>query len=1125
MNRPVRQRQDLHTVSAVDRRMGDMSATELYEQILLGCVRAGTDPNAKSEMEHYEGYVPPSFDEAHGMKVLVEQQQRIREVMLRRETIIRTLRSSQDHQRLSAFERLLRETEYWTGVREWDGSGMGDNVKTSSTVASISRTRASHCADAGEDGSLGSEMLHLTESPTYIRGKLRPYQIEGVNWLLGLFSRCINGILADEMGLGKTLQTISTLAYLKFSHGLPGPHLVVCPKSVMGNWYREIRHWCPALRAYKFHGSNDVRRQLIKAHLNPHEKIKYDIVVTTFEMVIEECTSLKNIPWQYLIVDEAHKLKNEESRSHTVLHSIPSNYRLIITGTPLQNNLKELWALLHFLAPRLFDNSESFQAWFDTASGQQDSDALNNMHKVLVPLMIRRMKADVSTGIPPKKEIYVSCKLTKTQRRWYMHVLAKDAEALNKGSRGQMSVLSNVLMNLRKVINHPYMMDGGEDGPPFITDERIVKYSGKMLILDKLLNRLFRDEKEKHKVLIFSQFTSMLDILDDYCAMRGYHTCRIDGNTSGYDRDSQMALFNSPNGDCFIFLLSTRAGGLGINLQAANHVIIYDSDWNPQMDLQAQDRAHRIGQKRVVRVYRFVTDGTVEEKIYRRALKKLYLDAMVVQQGRVCGKSGNNASKEELLSMIKFGAEEIFKAKDEDITEADIDRLFEGEEKSRQVTEAVKQQVQMSLASFQLGVEEANVYDFEGVSFKEGVESRLLHLTLPSPISQEELHEQCSKFDGFIKVVVHPNLTEALVFFRSMAGAIEAKEGLPYKCHFASRDAQTVVPTEVITKYFGASEKLGRGHRLRESITAYTEEDVEEIQGETKAPPLRLPKAPKFPQFQLFNMKRLLELHATEVALMIQNWKRRYQANGANNTGPKYEAHKKPREEINLDNEEEMTNNKVDNVNPEGAESVEDETLSAVELDERKRLLSEGFLNWTSIEYRAVVAALTSGDYDVSDYAGIAAAVNSGKTVEEVREYVVALLERGSQCIQGFDRIEARILKAQEKKKMKEDLLLAAKWKVESYDHPESQLSFNGRPACEFDRNLFLTAYDTGFDLDNVGEMVRRMPENRFDVWCQSRGDEFFRRRLHSLMAVVKREWCRPEEELSGRAGRRPRLE
>ncbi|KPI89527.1 putative transcription activator DNA-dependent ATPase [Leptomonas seymouri] len=1079
MTRAIRRRQDLHSTLVFEREINDITADELYEQLLLGNIRNGTDPNAKAVIEVYEDYVEPSYDPVKGAQVAAAHKEVIHEIYKERDVIIRTLRSSDEHQQLSPFDRLLRETEFYTGVREWKA-----DAARSGRRSHLYR----HISNDNDEDPTGFAMMHLTETPSYIRGKLRPYQVEGVNWLLGLFSRGVNGILADEMGLGKTFQTIATIAYLKFTVGMPGPHLVVCPKSVMGNWYREFKHWCPSLSVFKFHASSDLRSSLVKAHLHPVDHIKYDVIVTTFEMVLDEINTFKRVAWQYLIVDEAHKLKNEEGRAHTALDSLQTSHRLIITGTPLQNNLKELWALLHFLAPRLFSDSESFDTWFDTTSGHQDASVMSNLHKILAPLMIRRLKADVNTGIPPKKEIYVACQLSKKQREWYMNVLAKDAEVLNKAS-GSAASLTSVMMNLRKVINHPYLMDGGEEGPPFITDEKLVRTSGKMIILDKLLNRLRSDVVGKHKVLIFSQFTSMLNILEDYCNMRGFRYCRIDGNTSGYDRDSQMASFNSPSSDYFIFLLSTRAGGLGINLQAANHVVIYDSDWNPQMDLQAQDRAHRIGQKRSVRVYRFVTDGTVEEKIYRRALKKLYLDAVVVQQGRLQAKAASSASKEELLSMIKFGAEEIFKTRHQDVTEADIDRLLdEGETISNQLTNEAKQQVQMSLASFQLGAEEANIYDFEGVSFKTGAETRILHIKLGAPVSQTDLQAQCSQHGEVIKTVLHPNMREALVYFRSISGAIEAKVRLPYESTFASRDSQTVVSNDMIAECIGVGEKLGRGHRVREPVQFFSAADVESMQKKaSKAPPLKLPKPPKFYPHQLYNMKRLTELHNTEVALMVRNWKR------------KFEEVKEAPTTNDAEGGEEGEATK-------GEAEDEDELLTEVEQEERERLLSEGFPNWTFSEYRAVVSSLTSGNVDLTDYPAIAAIVGDTKTVGEVRDYVVALLERGEQCIKRFANVEARIRKSKAKREAKENILKAARWKVETCEDPEKELTFKTRGNAALDREIFLIAYDTGFKQDNTSELVRNKPQHRFNVWYQSRPENFFEKRLHTLMKAVKRE-------------------
>lgn len=1104
--RSQRQRQDYFAVSENERWINDISAKELYEQTLLGYIRIGTDPNAREEVEVYEGYEAPVFNDDIGVRYARKYAEKVNRITQQRADMIHTLRSTKEHQQLSPFEQLLRETEYYTGVKEWRGL----TAHVSKPSRESFRSHASQ-EDLREDSiSQGLDVMHLTQTPSYIRGRLREYQLEGVNWLLGLFSRCVSGILADEMGLGKTFQTIATLSYLKFTVGMPGPHLIVCPKSVLGNWFREFKRWCPALKVYKLHCSSSVRPSIVKAHLNPAEPCRYDAIVTTFEMILEEMNTFKRFQWKYLIVDEAHKLKNEESKAHLALASLPSSQRLIITGTPLQNNLKELWALLHFLSPRLFSESSSFETWFDTASGHQDAEVMENLHKMLSPLMLRRLKSEVNTGIPPKKEIYVSCRLTKKQREWYLHVLSKDAEVLNK-SKGGTSALTNILMELRKVINHPYLLDGVEDGPPFLINESIVKVGGKMQILDKLLHRLQSEKEEGHKVLIFSQFTSMLDILEDYCRLRKFKVNRIDGNTSGYDRESQMATFNAPNSDAFIFLLSTRAGGLGINLQAANHVIIYDSDWNPQMDLQAQDRAHRIGQKRMVRVYRFVTDGTVEEKIYRRALKKLYLDAVVVQQGRLQTKSQQNVSKAELLSMIKFGAEEIFKTRHEDVTEADIDFLLDqGETLSVQLAADTKQQVSMSLASFELGAEEANIYEFEGISFRSGMESRILYLHLKEPVAQGVLEEQCRAFGEVLKVVLHPNLSEALVSFRSVSDALEAKSTLPYECSFANREGQNVVSSEMISECLGGGEKLGRGHRIRENIKYFEEEDAQQQRG--RGHPLlkkgmHLHPMPNYPYWQLFNTKRLADLHAKETALLLENFE-------------------KSQNEVENRQEEEIGEGAiVDGTTPSSPGSnhtfpeLSTDVLSLIEKEERERLLGEGFPQWTNKDYRTLLRSLTSGEASLMDYEKLSHVIGS-KTKEEVRHYLTALMERGEQCIPRFDSIESRITKAQNKLKEREDLLRSAKWKVESCTYPETQLAFRcskSKGAGEaLDRKMFLVGYKNGFQGTSLSDVLLHSAEFRFNVWCQSRSDDYVHRRIRTLLQSVKRERERTEEDGGG---------
>jgi SWI/SNF-related matrix-associated actin-dependent regulator of chromatin subfamily A member 5 len=1117
-SRVARVRQDIKTASPFERRMNDHSANELYEQLYLAAIRAGKDPNAPEPPIVHEGYAPPVLDPTKYARVAQEERRRINRHYRDRQEFLNALRANPEHTAKDPFNRILQETEYWCGVSTWSSTPSPRAPVTPSPSLKKQpshRSRVEH--DHVDECSQGDApmVLHMAESPPYIRGTLRPYQIEGVNWLLGLFGKCINGILADEMGLGKTFQTIAALAYLKFTHGFAGPHLIICPKSVLGNWFREFKQWCPSFKVFKFHGPTDLRPSLVKAHLLPFHNIRYDVVVTTYEMAIEEQGNLRKIPWHYLVVDEAHKLKNEETKLHTALAQIQVLFRLIITGTPLQNNLRELWALLHFLAPPLFDDSDAFDSWFDLVKGEQDTAAVTSMHKILAPLMLRRLKADVNTGIPPKREIYVTCQLSRKQREWYTTVIVKDADVLNKVSGGSATRLNNILMQLRKIVDHPYLMPGGEDGPPFKTDEWIVKHSGKMIVLDALLRKLKNDAEADHKVLIFSQMTRMLDVLEDYCIMRGFKYCRIDGSTSGLDRDLQMAQFNAPRSEYFIFLLSTRSGGVGINLQAANHVILYDSDWNPQMDLQAQDRAHRIGQKRSVRVYRFIVDGTLEELIYRRALKRLYLDAMVVQQGRIQQSQSGSASNEELLAMIKFGANEIFKARHGDVTEADIDRLLsEGEEKQETLDHEIRQITQNSLASFKFGAEESNLYDFEGIRYRGTMETKLLHITLEQPISQEELLAKCSAFGEVLKCALHPNLKEALVSFKTQIGATDCKKRLGLPCEFAQRQGQTIVTKDMIDEcLIGGHEELGRGKRVPEAVKLYTQEDISKIQEKrAKGPPLKLPKPPKYRPHQLFNTKRLREIFDMEIALLVKNWRMKYDQ-PSKKTKPNGVA---AAEDDDADEES-------------AANQIEEEQLPSEVQTEKESLLAEAFTSWSVYEFHRLVSILCAGDVDAKDYAKIAERLASpGKTEGAVRDYLAALWERGPIEIPNFQRIEERIMKAQKKVEAAKAALAAAKWKMESCETHEDLKFLVKSKDADMDRALFLAAYDAKLNTSHVREVVLQLPHIQFDIYYQSRSEWFFQSRVKTLIHSVRREYERPngiEGGYIGRSRKKPRVE
>mmetsp|Transcript_10066 Transcript_10066/g.36776 ORF Transcript_10066/g.36776 Transcript_10066/m.36776 type:complete len:1049 (+) Transcript_10066:144-3290(+) len=543
----------------------------------------------------------------------------------------------------------------------------------------------------------------ITVQPKNITGQMREYQIQGLNWLVRCYDYGINGILADEMGLGKTLQTISLLGYLREFRGLRGPHLILAPKSTIGNWMREINRWCPEIAAVKLLGNQEERAYQTQELIQPG---KFDAVVTSYEMVIKEKSHLKKFNWLYVIIDEAHRIKNENSVLSRTVRMLRSNYRLLITGTPLQNNLHELWALLNFLLPEVFKNAQDFDEWFQIDGEDDQGEVVQQLHKVLRPFLLRRLKSEVERGMPPKKETILQVGMSAMQKDYYRKLLQKDIDVVNSG--GERSRLLNIAMQLRKCCNHPYLFQGAEPGPPFITGEHLVDNAGKMVLLDKLLPKL---KERESRVLIFSQMTRMLDILEDYCLYRSYQYCRIDGNTSGDDRDSQIEAFNSEGSEKFIFMLSTRAGGLGINLATADVVVLYDSDWNPQMDLQAMDRAHRIGQKKEVQVFRFCTEGAIEEKVIEKAYKKLALDALVVQQGRLT-ESKTSVNKEELLQMVRYGAEQIFSSKDSTITADDIDVILaRGAEKQDALNEKMRD---FSSKAMQFSMDgEADLYEFE----------------------------------------------------------------------------------------------------------------------------------------------------------------------------------------------------------------------------------------------------------------------------------------------------------------------------------------------------------------------------------------------------------------------------
>jgi len=517
-------------------------------------------------------------------------------------------------------------------------------------------------AQQSVDGQIKKSAVRLFQ-PDAIVADLRDYQLAGLNWMIKMHDQNLGMILGDEMGLGKTLQTISLLAHLKESEGITGPSLIICPLSVMYSWCNELEKWAPSLKYLRFHASSGNDQDILK-NFFAQNLMAFDVIITTFEMA--KIPTLKGF-WNrfyfnYLVLDEGHKIKDMSTGIAMGVRSIHRENALILTGTPLQNNLVELHSLLFFLYPDIFTTSAPFSAAFNLTTNLIDKAKLEQAQKLLKLFMLRRMKVTVEKLMPKKIETKVFCPLSKMQVFWYKALLLRDISSLIRDKdqptpKGHAKVLNNLIMQLRKCCLHPFLFSGAETDIDSTSLRDLVASSGKLAVLDMLLINLF---KKKHRCVLFSQFTGLLDIIQDYCEMRGWNYCRFDGSTPRAQRHFAVTQFNAEDSDKFIFLLSTRCGGCGLNLQTADTCILYDSDWNPQPDLQAMARVHRIGQEKTVHVYRLVSAGTIEERMVERAEKKLYLDQMV-NHSRASNEEPKNAiSTERLFSTLSFGCQAVF---------------------------------------------------------------------------------------------------------------------------------------------------------------------------------------------------------------------------------------------------------------------------------------------------------------------------------------------------------------------------------------------------------------------------------------------------------------------------------
>jgi len=551
----------------------------------------------------------------------------------------------------------------------------------------------------------GANNLEIKQQPEMLNPDLTlsVYQLIGLNWLVLMHKQAINGILADEMGLGKTIQTIAFLAHLK-EKGDGGPHLIIVPSSTMENWKKELQLWAPDIEVVTYWGSQDERRHLRLQLVQ--DELDYDVILTTYNMVIssaEDRVLFKKMEFHYVVFDEAHMLKNMASQRYEQLMKIRCSRKLLLTGTPLQNNLIELMSLLIFVMPGMFaKKKEQLKKMFSLFPKQQDESERSNYEKdriahakrIMKPFFLRRLKADVLTDLPQKTATVERVPMSTRQAELYYKMVAdyKDRAAkiaeTGQSASGADSAIG-MLMNLRKTANHPLLIRDQYDDHKLGVIARLLKTrdsghkdalesyiiedlqtmsdfdihktcetyrciehlalgnhllcdSGKFQLLDDMLPKI---RGRGDRVLIFSQFTMLLDVLERYLKIRGHKYMRLDGQTPVQERGDLIDKFNRDE-EIFIFILSTRAGGLGINLTAANTVILHDLDFNPYNDKQAEDRCHRVGQTKEVKVIRFTSEDTIEEGIHQVALEKLKLEQDVT------GETENDSKKKKDVARL-----------------------------------------------------------------------------------------------------------------------------------------------------------------------------------------------------------------------------------------------------------------------------------------------------------------------------------------------------------------------------------------------------------------------------------------------------------------------------------------
>lgn len=507
--------------------------------------------------------------------------------------------------------------------------------------------------------------------------ELQPHQSEGVSWLLKLDAQGLNAILADEMGLGKTIQAVAFLASLILS-GSRGPHLIIAPKNVCEHWISEVAQWYPSQMTVVSHiGPAEERIENLRRVLLDDN---FDIMVTSFETALRDLFSpirhdsltssqrkvlreFREVEFEYLVVDEAHRLKSDKARMNQAIRNYTKcQRRLLLTGTPLSNNLQELWSLMNILNPRIFSSKATFESWFsapfENAKGKkrevmtnaEKSLIVDRLHTVLRPFFRRRERKDVCPDFTSADEVVISCPLSALQKS-LMHHFQRRASEREAG-------VSNILMAMRGVSNHPYTTtDAFNEYAESDATPKLVATSGKFSFLHYALPRLIGSG---HRILLFSQFRAVLDYLEDLLELLDIKYGRLDGATKSDERTSGISEFNAEGSDIPVFLLTTRAGGVGLNLQTADTVILFDSDWNPSADLQAVSRIQRIGQKRTVHILRLVSENSIDALIVETAGHKRRTQEVAVGAGNFHTSSGaardqklRQKDLEELLGVLE----------------------------------------------------------------------------------------------------------------------------------------------------------------------------------------------------------------------------------------------------------------------------------------------------------------------------------------------------------------------------------------------------------------------------------------------------------------------------------------